>query len=229
MNIKKIVYLGLLFFVFTHIYSISLTSNVFRIDQTGTFNDVDVNYTDDSITVYGSNGQALKQDPTSGDLVVTLDGEIITVTATDLDIRNLSYDTDSIKVYQTNPDNLKATVIATDLDIRALSHNSDSVTSWVKSKMEFEGYSDITIDPSIQSQVVINFSKPVDYILIRNDSANVITFGIDTPADGTGIATYTWQLYGGETIELTEITCNSLYLYSTATSSVRIIGKRYNF
>lgn len=59
----------------------------------------------------------------------------ITVTATDLDIRDLSYSTDSIQIIDADGDalaiaadgSLTATVTATDLDIRDISHLVDSI------------------------------------------------------------------------------------------------------
>jgi hypothetical protein len=74
-------------------------------------------------------------DTRTGLLIKTLAGESVTVTATDLDIRNLAPATDTVQIGDgvetllINADgSLNAVVSATDLDIRALASGTDSVT-----------------------------------------------------------------------------------------------------
>ena len=74
-------------------------------------------------------------DTRTGLVVKTLTGESVTVTATDLDIRNLAPATDKVAIgdgthdLDVNADgSINAVVSATDLDIRALASGTDSVT-----------------------------------------------------------------------------------------------------
>jgi hypothetical protein len=92
-----------------------------------------LDYTDDDVTVYGSQGVALQQKVTTNDLIVTLDGESIAVTgtfwqttqpvsiagtltvqATDLDIRDLTSASDSILIYGSDDGGTTKRVIKTD-------------------------------------------------------------------------------------------------------------------
>ncbi len=86
---------------------------------------VDLDHTEDSVRLGdGTNYLTSTTVGTDIGLDVYLINSSLTVTATDLDIRDLDYNSDSVTVYQgTNP----WVVSATDLDIRDLTHVSDSV------------------------------------------------------------------------------------------------------
>ena len=62
----------------------------------------------------------------NGSMWVAIDGSV-TVTASDLDIRDLTSVSDSVEVLQSTASNLNATVVASDLDIRDLASTQDEV------------------------------------------------------------------------------------------------------
>lgn len=99
----------------------------------------ELDFATDSVTVYGSQGVPLQQKAVTDDLIVTLDGEIVTVQATNLDIRNLTFAQDKVDV---SGSTIAATiaanvtvdqgtspwiVAATNLDIRDLVFAQDKV------------------------------------------------------------------------------------------------------
>lgn len=90
--------------------------------------------TDQPVIPVSDNGGALSVDDNGGALSVDDNGGSLTVDASDLDIRDLTHVSDSVKVgdgtdfLAVNGDgSINATVSATNLDIRDLTHVSDSV------------------------------------------------------------------------------------------------------
>lgn len=98
--------------------------------------EVDLDAADDSVAAWLSDGAGNALSSTGGALHVSDGGGSVTVDATDLDIRDLAFASDSVTAHQggtwtidsiTNP----VAVTATDLDIRDLDAATDSVESWL--------------------------------------------------------------------------------------------------
>lgn len=126
------------------------SSNPLPVDVTGGVNvEVDLSHVDDSVAL-GDGTNLLTSTTVGADigLDVNLINASIAVTATDLDIRDLVYTSDSVTAYQggtwdigtltsiTNDVNIadggnSITVDAVDLDIRDLTAASDSVAAWL--------------------------------------------------------------------------------------------------
>jgi len=138
----------------------------------------------------------------TNDVKITLDGETVTVSATDLDIRDLSSATDSIAIEGGNTTDVKVTldsevvaVSATDLDIRDLSSATDSVAveggnaTDVKVTLDGEtvGVSATDLDirdlSSATDSVAIEGGNTTD-VKVTLDSEAVV---LDSPTDGTYI------------------------------------------
>jgi hypothetical protein len=80
--------------------------------------------------MFAGNGTALTE--TSGALDVNIANTSIAITASDLDIRDLAYATDSVTAYQGGTWDVGVTSMPADVDIRDLVAATDSVTSYLK-------------------------------------------------------------------------------------------------
>ncbi|HLD91121.1 MAG TPA: hypothetical protein VI911_08930 [Patescibacteria group bacterium] len=101
--------------------------------------DVDLDHTEDSVRLGdGTNYFTSTSENSDIALDVHISNSSIAVTASDLDIRDLVYTSDSVTAYQgTDPwvigdGGNSITVDASDLDIRDLAAATDSVSSWTK-------------------------------------------------------------------------------------------------
>jgi|GEM_PF-6684710 len=202
---KQIAVIVLFCLMLNIVIPIQLVSNVMYISQEGTANDVDIDYLSDSVTVYGSQQQPLKQ-ASDGDLVVTLDNEIV-------NIRNLDHTTDSVTVYSQD---------TFDVDF---SYTEDSVTAYTRTIKIMENYPNFEFN----GLTSITFESPATEIIISNDSIHDVWVGFDTKPDGTGLATLTYVLKPTEKYSIIGMKpVNTLWLYCPgATATVRISTLRY--
>jgi hypothetical protein len=119
----------------------------------------------ESITVQNGAGAAAVNIQDGGNSI-TVDGSV-TVSATDLDIRDLAFATDSVDVSGSS-----VTVTATDLDIRNLSNATDSVTAhqggtWTVTATA----TDLDIRDLSHSQDSVKVGDGTDFLAVNNDGS----------------------------------------------------------
>jgi hypothetical protein len=161
----------------------------------------DIDVTSDNILVYFNTAK----DGTGTDLVPLLDADghqqidvlsmpSTTVTATDLDIRNLTSVSDSVEVKQATASNLKAEVSGTDIDIRDLTSVSDSVSAAQSGTWDIGTVTTITnaVTVSATDLDMRDLSSATDSITIEGGNSSAVKVdgsAVTQPVSGSVTAT----------------------------------------
>ncbi len=201
---------------------------------------VDTELTLDGITIDNINIQDISSGTQTNDVKITLDGESVLVTATDLDIRDLTSVSDSVSAVQSGTWNIGTVTTLPDIDINDISKGTQ--TNDVKITLDseeviiggfnasidpirsdLEGVGDLTVETS-EVEIVVS-GTPTVSIRIRADTSNTgIIFIGKTGVLSDGTNDFIRLGAGDELIMPYDDSTNALFAISDTVSQTINIG-----
>lgn len=147
---------------------------------------------------------------------ITVDGSV-TVSATDLDIRNLSASQDNVAISDgtdtlaVNADgSINSVVTATNLDIRDLSHTQDSVK--VGDGTDFLAISadgSVAVNIRDESGTAFSSSNPLPVVMVESEGVEINDYSTASAVAAAGTSNHDYTVTAGKTLMLTQISASA--------------------